>query len=270
MTEPKTATSPEAAPGLNVPVHPADVLMNLIVAILAPMFLTASGGDILFARMAALQTVNAYRARTEADLLAVAHIVAFGLAALGSLSLSMADNLSLSMTLRLRGNAVALNRAAEQNRRALKESRPDNATSANDQPAPELDEDFDEAAVVASVAAAQKRAAETQARMRNAEPAVDQPPIPAPAPIAAPPAAAPTAAAPMTAERQRQARWAAAMTDVAAEYTADIPNLPPMERKAATIRAAALSSCANDLLSGNAPPRLKPGALGAILRPNAT
>jgi hypothetical protein len=47
--------------------------------------------------MAAIGTVNAYRARNHADLIAIAQIIAFGPAALGSLSLSMADDISLSM-----------------------------------------------------------------------------------------------------------------------------------------------------------------------------
>jgi hypothetical protein len=37
----------------------------------------------------------------------------------------------------------------------------------------------------------------------------------------------------------------------------------------ATVRAAALSSAANDLLAGTAPPRLRPGDLNALLRSNA-
>src|SRR5580692_3895965 len=86
-------------------IHPSDILTHLIVTLLAPMFLIASNGDILVARMAALETINAYRGRDHVDLIAVAQIVGYGLAALGSLSLSMADGLSPSMTLRLRGNA---------------------------------------------------------------------------------------------------------------------------------------------------------------------
>ena len=59
------------------------------------MFLGISGGDVRLARIAAIQTVTAYRAANDADLIAVAQIIAFGLAALGSLSLSMADDISL-------------------------------------------------------------------------------------------------------------------------------------------------------------------------------
>jgi hypothetical protein len=110
-------------------VHPADILLNLVVTILAPMFLSASNGDIGVARMAAMETIvasmpaldtiNLYQARRRVDVIAVAHIIACGLAALSSLSLSMADNIPLPMALRLRGNAAALIRAAEQARRAL-------------------------------------------------------------------------------------------------------------------------------------------------------
>ena len=99
-----TITHPEPAS----PLCPADILMTLIAALLAPMFLAVSAGDIGLARAAAIETVNAYRARNHADLIAVAQIVAFGLAALGSLSLSLADDLSLSMALRLRGRLASL------------------------------------------------------------------------------------------------------------------------------------------------------------------
>lgn len=123
-----TPTTPTKASNEAGPVLPFDVLMNLIIAFLAPVFLSASGGNIAFARMAARETVNAYRIENQADLLSVAQVIGFGLAALSSLSLSMEDGLSLSMTLRLRGNAVSLNRAAERNRRALKEIRPSSAS----------------------------------------------------------------------------------------------------------------------------------------------
>jgi hypothetical protein len=58
------------------------------------------------------------------------------------------------------------------------------------------------------------------------------------------------------------------MTDVAGEFTADLQNLLPSERRMASRKAAALSSCANQLIAGNVPlpPRL--GDLAAIMRPN--
>jgi hypothetical protein len=179
-------------------IHPSDILVNLIIVLLAPMFLTAANGDIIFARMAALETINAYRSQTHAELIVVAQIVACGLAALGSLSLSMADDISLVMTLRLRGNANALMRSAEQARRALKEIRPDSVPSADPQQdeAPlSPDDEREEAEVIASVAAAQKLAAEFEPS-RPAE--LPKPAEPTPAPTA--PAASITPK-----ERQRQA-----------------------------------------------------------------
>ncbi|WP_428487367.1 hypothetical protein [Rhodopila sp.] len=118
----ETTTRGEPATHDALPIRPSDVLISLLINLLAPMFLCGSGGNVEFARLAARETVEAYRVSSRMDLLAVAQIVAFGLAALGSLSLSMADGIGLPMMLRLRGNAASLNRAAEQNRRALERS----------------------------------------------------------------------------------------------------------------------------------------------------
>ncbi len=306
-----------------VPIHPSDMLLDFIVTFLAPMFLGVSGGDIGFARMAALETVSAYRAANQADLIAIAQIIACGLTALGSLSLSMADNLSLSMTLRLRGNAVALDRAAEHNRRALKQLR--RADAPRLQPLDGVQADLPpaqtayEAEVVAGVVAAQARvaqaradeaqAAQTQtAQIQTAQTQVAQTqtaqiqtaqtqaaqtraaPVRAPLQAVTPAAAIRTGAQPVAppadptaarggpaaadpaglTQRQWQSMWAAAMTEVAGEFTADLKHLPPDARRAASCRAAALSSCANQLLLGELPPPPKPGDLTAIIRPNPT
>jgi hypothetical protein len=198
MTE-TTTTITEAACDSGVPIHPTDILIALIVAFLTPMFLGGSGGDVGFARKAALETLNAYRIRNQADLLAVAQIVGFGLAVLGSLSLSMAEDISLAMTLRLRGNANALHRSAEQIRRARELSGgaravPDRRAAAvrPEPPAAPAHDPVREAALVANVAATQRQAAAALARMGRPE----QPPVhvSSPTPAAAPvvsPAAAP-------------------------------------------------------------------------------
>jgi hypothetical protein len=109
-----------------------------------------------------------------------------------------------------------------------------------DDPTP-LVSDLDEAQVIADVAAASQRAARVRAEM-------SQP---------APPQQPPTV--PRTEDERIQALWADAFTDVANEIAAEIPNLPPTERRIATMRAAALSSSAHELLSGSVPPRLRPG-----------
>jgi hypothetical protein len=79
--------------------------------------LLSGGNNIAQARAAATETVNAYCARNQADLITIAQIIGFSLAALDTISLSMTEDLSPAMTLRLRGNASVLNRAAEQHRR---------------------------------------------------------------------------------------------------------------------------------------------------------
>jgi hypothetical protein len=242
--------------------HPSVLLMDLIIALLAPMFLGISNGDVNLARMAAVETVNAYQARNHADLVAIAQIVAFGLAALGSLSLSMADEISLVMTLRLRGNANACSRSAEQNRRAFRENydgdvKPYYPVMASDPEAPPPmaperesppqiaeHETPSEPDVFLSAAAAQELAAEAQARLHTAEQTPDQMPIQPPAEIAA------SILPRSPVEKRHQEMWAIAMVKEASEITASIPYLPPAERQAATLRAASLSSCATDLMYG--------------------
>jgi len=255
MTETTRPTKPRpaAATGSDIPGRPAGLLMNLIVAFLAPMFISVSGGDINYARMAAIETVNAYRARNHADLIAIAQIVAFGLAALGSLSLSMADDISLSMTLRLRGNANALNRSAEQNRRALTASRatgpvPHHAETAGEpenQPAL-ANHDRNGTEPAAGTEAAKNT--DAQSTLKIGQVPAGQAPLPAPAPTAA------ETVARLAAERRHHAIWATAMVKEAAKLTASIPNLPQAERHAASIRAAVLSSTANELLAGASSP----------------
>ena len=214
--------------------HPIDMLMHLVVTILAPMFLIDADGNIHFARMAAMQTVHAYRARNNADLLAVAQIIGFGLAALGTLGLSMADNLSMSMVLRLRGCANALNRSAEQNRRALRQHQ----TSSSAELLAAFPGEMD------GRQAETPTTTDTPPKMRQAPPAQarDAQPV-GPQPQAAVPAQS-------LSDRERQAQWGAAMADVAAEMTADLDELPPEERRLASLQAAALRTTADALLSG--------------------
>jgi hypothetical protein len=249
----QSATEPHQTPppDPDFALLPADILMNLIVIVLAPMFLAAAGADIGFARMAVSETIRAYQPRNQADMIAVAQIVACGLAALGSLSLSMTGDISPSMVLRLRGNANALNRSAEQNRRARPEttSRP---AELHQEPA---DAAY-EAEVLTSLADSEKRFAAVQAAPPAAEPA------PPPAPVA-------LLQAPEPAERRHQTVWARSMINVAKNVTASLPDLSPQERKTAVLQVEALSRCANDLLSGDLAPRPPPGALDAMLQPPA-
>ena len=226
------------------------ILLSLIATLLAPRFLCVTGGDLALAHMAAIETINDYRARNNADLIAIAQIIACGLAALGSLSQSMEDDISLSMTLRLRGNAVALNRSAEQNRRVLQQPIRDTPLPyyveiAPEPPAP--DDGQTQPPAFLSAAAAHELAAQSEARLRPVpEQAVD----PTPTENQLEPDKA--------AEKRHQELWAIALVNEASEITASIPHLPPAERPAATIRAAALGTTANELLTGASSPRPLP------------
>jgi hypothetical protein len=160
----------------------------------------------------------------------------------------MADDISLSMALRLRGNANALDRSAEKNRQALQRTRND----ADQPPHPMLaqtgiftqdDENFSADVVTAAVAAAQKLTAEAQARQTPA-------PEPAPAPEAHAPKAPATEAPLSAAEQQNRVMWAGSMARMAGRLTADLAALPPVQRRIASIKAVALTSTINDLLSG--------------------
>jgi hypothetical protein len=264
-----TQTEPQPSTGAAIPLHPADILMNLIVALLAPMFLGAAAGDIGFARQAAIETVNAYRIRNNADLLAVAQIIGFGLGALGSLSLSMLDEISLAMTLRLRGNAVALNRSAEQNRRALRDP-------AGDAPAPHWSEaqaepdprpaDVPDVAAHAphvpllSEAAERQLAEEAKARLCDADRPACRASVPPRAQAQAQVQAVP--AATTTMDKRYEEMRAIAMVKEAGDLHVSFPGLPPVERKAASMRITALSSTAHELLTGQCLPQ---GAAGQAI-----
>jgi hypothetical protein len=214
---------PHFTPSTMTPARPTsatEVFTNLIVTVLAPMFLAAADGDIVLARAAAIETVNGYQAQTRPDLLAVAQIIAFGLAALGSLSLAMAGDIPLAMTLRLRSNAISSSRAGEKCRRSLT-------------PPPESQQDDLPLETAIAVGEAQMRQHVAEARARKQ-----------PAPSPANPA--PTE----TDDQERRTTWANAMIDVAGEVTASLSSLTPEQRRIATMRIAALRGTAGELRSG--------------------
>jgi hypothetical protein len=226
-------------------------LVNLILALLTPMFLWSTEGDIRLAHIAAAQTLNEYRVANRLSLFTVAKIIAFDIATLSSLSLSMYEDVSILLALRLRGNANSLDRSAERNRRAWEQA---SRTATADET---------EDAVDAAIAEAQRMVQEAKARIQAAAaPAAEPQPLAEPAPVAEPVAeAAPaqmsaSAAAPAdrTPAQQRQAAWAHAMTMVAEEFTDGLKDLPPGERWKEMARIEALTIAAGDLASGAALP----------------
>lgn len=52
------------------------------------------------------------------------------------------------------------------------------------------------------------------------------------------------------AEAGPQAAWGAVMAQMAGEYAANLPHLPPAERRLVKMRASFLGSAANELLGG--------------------
>jgi hypothetical protein len=225
------------------PATPFTNVANLVIMLLAPMFLWSTNGDIHLAYTAAAQTVNAYRVTNRLTLFTVAKIIAFDIATLSSLSQSMYEDVTTPLALRLRGNANSLDRSGERNRHRLEQaSRPGAAV--------------DEEPVEASIAKAEQMVREAKARVQAANAYAAEPPKAEPPPAAKPAPVPPSAAAPVarTAEQQHRAAWAKAMTDVAEEFTAGLKDLPPGERRKEMARIEAATMAAAELVSGTAPP----------------
>jgi hypothetical protein len=95
------------------------VILDKILAFLAPLFLDVAAGDTEAAKQAAHSLLASYNPRTNQELRHAALIIAFGFGALDALSRSDDGELTLNQVLRLRGNANALHRASLQNEQAL-------------------------------------------------------------------------------------------------------------------------------------------------------
>jgi hypothetical protein len=94
-------------------------ILDKVLGFLAPIFLGAAADNAAAARGAAKSMLDSYGARTNRELRLAALAIAFSFGALDALSRSAALDLPLNQVLRLRGNANALNRAAEQNENRL-------------------------------------------------------------------------------------------------------------------------------------------------------
>ncbi len=227
--------------------EPANSLADLILALLAPMFLWSTAGDIRLAYTAAAHTVNEFRVTNRLSLFTVAKIIAFDIATLSSLSLSMYEETTALLALRLRGNANSLDRSAERNRRLLEQ---EGRTGGG----------LGKQSVEAAMAEGQRMVSEAKARVRAATSAAGMRLAAEPAPVAEAagvPASAPVAASAPDARNataQRQSAWADAMTAVAAEFSAGLDDLPPEERWQEMARIKALTTAAADLSDGAAAP----------------
>ncbi len=119
MTSPDRDATSNLADEADYAAYPGDMPWHSIVTLLAPMFVGADVGDPGRGRLAAMETIASYGARTQVELMQVAQIIGFSLAAMDNLASATADDVPLAMKLRLRSGAVALNRAAQQNARVL-------------------------------------------------------------------------------------------------------------------------------------------------------
>jgi hypothetical protein len=93
--------------------QPADLLMGFALSLIAPLLMIGGVTDIDLARKAATETIAAYKATGQDQIVSIAQIVGFALVSLDNLRLSVPSDVSLTMKLKLRGNANAMNRASQ-------------------------------------------------------------------------------------------------------------------------------------------------------------
>jgi hypothetical protein len=228
-------------------------MMELILGILAPLLMAGSITDLQCARLAAAEAIAAYNATGPNQLITTGQILAFAFTALDNLRLSMAPDLSLSMKLKLRGNANALNRSAAANTKLLEKARQDTRP--------------EEPSIAERAATAQwedmEPAHDTATDPRGGSPAAGRVPqafvANAPCqPAGTQPAchqgeATPATPPPATTEQRNSLLWANAMKARAGKLRATVAHVPPAERKANLLWADVLTGVATDLALGKSP-----------------
>jgi hypothetical protein len=113
---------------------PDSPIADLAVTLLTPMLLIAARGDVGLAGRAARAMLEDYGARTQAEILSVAQIIAFALACLSTLTLSMAEDAPPNIALRACNCADRLSKA-EVRHRKLHEKQQQEAAKAPPPPA---------------------------------------------------------------------------------------------------------------------------------------
>ena len=207
----------KTAPEKTTPDKPG-LLMDFILTILTPLLIAGGLTDPALARLTAQEAITAYTAANAEELMTIAQITGLAITALDNLRLSADAALSVSLKLKLRGNAAALNRAVQANTNDLRTLRRDR----------EAAEQEARATRQALTALAEAR---TAGNTRPNTETRDQP------------QANPT---PQPATTQAEA-WANAMTNVATEFAANLNHLPPNQRRADIIRINLLAEAAQTL-----------------------
>lgn len=97
-----------------------DALHERVVSQIAPFFLNSALNDQVLAQEATRQMLLGYNVADARELQLAAQIVTFGMAALDCLRCSMTErDMPVQALLRMRSNAVTLNRLAEKSRKTL-------------------------------------------------------------------------------------------------------------------------------------------------------
>jgi hypothetical protein len=103
--------------------HIDPAFLEEILYILLPTFLGGAAGNLDAARQAARAALTAYDPQTEQELRLAAQITQYSFASLDAVSRSIDPDLPLTTVLRLRGNANAMQRSANQCQRTLERLR---------------------------------------------------------------------------------------------------------------------------------------------------
>jgi hypothetical protein len=221
------------------------LLTDLAVTLLTPMFLAAARGDTKLARRAARGMLEEYGANTQAEMLSVVQIIAFALASLNTLTLSMAEDAPANIALRACNCADRLSKAELRHRR-LHEKQHLQAAKANEAPPPSTEMIDPEADEAPTASPPRRQIGDTP------------PPVP-PAMLAVLhghklPQTGPGAHPPMPLHVQAEWRrtFGESAERVANAYEAALGALPPEERETQLFRIEALRR-ASQLLLNNQP-----------------
>jgi hypothetical protein len=248
----------------------ATPLMQVILGVLTPLMLAGGITDPGLARRAAQEAIAACN---PGPLIAIAQVVAFALAALDSLSLSAPSDTSITMKLRLRGNANALSRSSHR----ASATPPAQPTRPQANPPPVRTGTPDPP----SIPGAENSSSSPRDHQDRDRPDRDSPERNSPDRNSpdrnrpernSPDRASPDRNSPdrqredrqredrhredrhredrHREDRQRELTWANAMTDVAAECSRNLARLAPKQRRAELIRIAALRATAGQLTRG--------------------
>jgi hypothetical protein len=263
-----TSAATELFPDTATSSRTTHFLTSVIISAIAPVFFGITGGDIAQARVAAAEIINDYGLRSRVDVIAVGQMVANGLAALKSLGQFMDEEISLPLALRLRGNAISLNRTVEHNRRVRRQNKDVDPLPIDvrnyAEPAPAKDAPPNQPdAFPTDVVLPDAFLTDGATQLLDAEAATR---LACPADQSADPASAETIVTATTAateDRRQRRTQAMAMIKEAGDLSDILQILPPEEREPTEIRIAMLGRSARELITGERLP--PPGQTGGAI-----